>query len=60
MSNVLSELPDVDMISFTFREWGRALRARAETMKKLSLELGEKSCPTSFCGRKSEKALPYA
>lgn len=62
IGNVFSEHPDVDMISFTGSvEVGKSLtRSAAETMKKLSLELGGKSPNIVFADANIEKALPYA
>ncbi len=62
VGNALVEHADVDMISFTGGvDTGKnIMRSAADTMKKLSLELGGKSPNIIFADADLEKALPYA
>lgn len=58
----LAEHPEVDMISLTGGlETGQAImRTAADTMKKVSLELGGKSPNIIFADADLDKALPFA
>lgn len=60
--NVLVEHPEVDMVSFTggVETGKRIMKTGADTMKKLSLELGGKSPNIIFADANMEKALPFA
>lgn len=62
IGNALVKHQDVDMIDFTGSvEVGKDIMGQAaDTMKKLSLELGGKSASIIFADADLEKALPYA
>lgn len=60
--NALVEHSDVDMVSFTggVETGKKIMKTGADTMKKLSLELGGKSPNIIFADANLEKALPFA
>ncbi|MDD2371057.1 MAG: aldehyde dehydrogenase family protein [Firmicutes bacterium] len=62
IGNALVKHKDVDMIDFTGSvDVGKEIMQQAaDTMKKLSLELGGKSASIIFADADMEKALPYA
>ena len=62
IGNALVKHKDVDMIDFTGSvEVGKDIMGQAaDTMKKLSLELGGKSASIIFADADLDKALPYA
>jgi betaine-aldehyde dehydrogenase len=62
IGTALTTHTDVDMIDFTGSvEVGKTIfRACADTMKKMTLELGGKSASIIFADANLEKALPYA